>query len=101
MAEPIPVDDAFYDRADSFIRLANEHCANTPIGKVSASLMFGLSRFNSWVVASSCESGEAMQKERKQAIEYFVGEFRKMLEQNLDDYIANFDDYMGGDDDES
>lgn len=97
MAEPIPVDDAFYDRADSFIRLANEHCANTPIGKTSASFMFGLSRFNSWVVASSHDSREAMQKERKQAIEYFVGEYRKMLEQNLDDYIANFDDYMGDD----
>ena len=33
MVEPIPVDDAFYDRADSFIRLANEHSEKTPLGK--------------------------------------------------------------------
>lgn len=98
MADSIPVDDAFYDRADSFIRLANEHCAKTPHGKVSASFMFGLSRFNAWVVASSSDSREGMAKEREQAIEYFLGEYRKMLEQNLDDYIENFDDYMGDDD---
>jgi hypothetical protein len=59
--------------------------------------MFGLSRFNAWVVASSSDSREDMAKEREQAIEYFLGEYRKMLEQNLDDYVENFDDYMGDD----
>jgi hypothetical protein len=98
MAEPIPVDDAFYDRADSFIRLANEHSEKTPLGKTSASFMFGLSRFNAWVVASSCDSRKAMAKEREHALGYFVAEFRKMLEQNLDDYLENFDDYMRPDD---
>lgn len=93
MTEPIPVDDAFFDRADSFIRLANEHCTKNPHGKVSASFMFGLSRFNSWVVASSCDSRDEMAMERDRAITYFLDEYRKMLEENLDDYLANFDAY--------
>jgi hypothetical protein len=27
-------------------------------------------------------------------VEYFVGEYRKMLEENLDEYIEHFDKYM-------
>jgi hypothetical protein len=35
-----------------------------------------------------------MRELRAKNIEDFVGEYRKMLEENLDDYIANFDDYI-------
>ena len=27
-------------------------------------------------------------------MDYFVGEYRKMLDENLDDYIKNFEKYM-------
>ena len=46
MAENTTVDEEFYNRADSFIHLANDHCANIGRGKVSASFMYGMSRFN-------------------------------------------------------
>lgn len=94
MSQNNSTDDTFYDRADSFIQLANRHCNGIGHGKVSASLLFGASRFNSFVVATSCDSGQEMQTQREEAVAYFVGEFRKMLEQNLDDYIENFERYM-------
>jgi hypothetical protein len=31
-------------------------------------------------------------------LEYFVSEYKKMLDENLDDYIDNFNEYMGVDD---
>ncbi len=31
---------------------------------------------------------------KEETIEYFVQEYRKMLPENLDDYIKNFEDYM-------
>ena len=36
-----------------------------------------------------------MSASKYELIEYFVNDFRDHLEENLDDYIDNFDDYMG------
>jgi len=70
------VDDAFYDRADSFIHLANEHCADMGRGKVSASFMYGMSRFNAWVSAT----GFDMKASRQETVDYI---------DHFDKYIAN------------
>ena len=94
MAEELKVDDGFYDRADSFIHLANEHCANLGRGKVSASFMYGMSRFNAWVSATGFESSEDMKASRQATIDYFVAQYKAMLEENLDDYIDHFAKYM-------
>ena len=85
---------AFFDRADSFINLANQHCDTVARGRVSASFMFALSRFNAWVCAMTCSSADELKGDREGAIEYFVKEYRSMLEQNLSDYTDHFDDYM-------
>ncbi len=37
---------------------------------------------------------EAKGDAKGDAIKYFVDEYRKMLQQNLQDYIDNFDNYM-------
>jgi hypothetical protein len=88
------LDDTFYDRADAHIGLSNEQSDKTPLGRVSASMMYATARYNAWVSASGFQSGEDMAKSREQTIEYFVQGYRMMLEQNLDQYIANFDAYM-------
>jgi hypothetical protein len=36
-----------------------------------------------------------MAEAREEAIEYFCEQYRLMLEENLDDYIENFEKYMG------
>jgi hypothetical protein len=35
-----------------------------------------------------------MEAKKLETFEYFVAEYAKMLEENLDDCIANFDKYM-------
>ena len=89
------VDETFWDRADRFINVANDFCDQIPRGKVSASLLYAAARFNSFVVTASAKSAEEMQNEKNAALEYFVGQYRKMLEENLDDHIQNFEKYMG------
>lgn len=89
-----PIDPQFYDRADAFIHLANEHCGKMGRGKVSASFMYGMSRFNAWVSACGFHSAEEMQEAKAETLEYFVRQYRAMLEENLEDYIENFDEYM-------
>lgn len=87
-------DDAFFDRADAHIELANQQVAGTDNGKVSASMLYATARFNTWVAASGYRTGKSMAEDREKIRDYFVGEYVKMLEDHLDDYIGNFDRYM-------
>ena len=86
--------DEFFGRADEHIHLANEQCGRAGRGTVSASFLYGASRFNAWNSACNAGSRTQLQGERDRIIDYFVGEYRKMLTENLDDYIANYDSYM-------
>ena len=90
-----PEDDKeFFERADAYITLANEQATSVSRGKVSASMMFATARFNAWVSASGTDTGEELASVKDEALEYFVGEYRKMLEENIDEYIEHFDKYM-------
>ena len=89
------MDDEFYDRADAHINLSNKQISDhVSKGKVSASFMYSVARFNAWVSACGWRSGKEMAEAKEETMEYFTTEFRKMLEENLDDYIENFDSYM-------
>ena len=89
------VDDEFYKRADAHIHLSNDQI-NEKIGKgkVSASNMYATARFNAWVSACGWDSGKEMAEAKQETLKYFVTEYKKMLEENLDDYIENFESYM-------
>ena len=89
------VDDKFYDRADAHINLSNEQLKEIGLVKVNDSMMYALVRFNSWVSASGFDSAKEMSTARDEIIDYFSIQYRRMLEENLDNYIANFDKFMG------
>ncbi|WP_122664820.1 DUF3144 domain-containing protein [Pseudomonas viridiflava] len=92
---PDATDQAFYDRADAHIELSNEQLKTFEnIGQVNASMMFGTTRFNAWVSARSFKSGEEMAQAREAMLKYFCDQYRLMLEDNLDDHINNFGQYM-------
>jgi hypothetical protein len=63
---PDAADEAFYDRADAPINLSNEQLREFgDLGKVSASMMFGTTRFNAWMSARHFKSGEEMAQARE------------------------------------
>jgi hypothetical protein len=86
-------DHDFYDRADEHLRVASDHLSEASQGKVSASLMYACARFNAWVSANHRQSPAELKSAYGETIEYFVAEYRKMLVQNLDDYVDNFNRY--------
>lgn len=93
------MDNKFYERADAHIDLANSHFGeDVTRGEASASLLYGAARFNAWISASGWNNAEEMAGSKQETMEYFVTEYRKMLEENLDDYIENFNQYMQLDD---
>jgi hypothetical protein len=92
---PKDLDDHFYDRADAHIVLSNDQIAHVDSkGKVSASMLYATARFNAWLSANGFSSGEQMAAAREETIAYFCEQYRLMLEENLDDYIKNFSQYM-------
>jgi len=91
---PADVDDNFYERADAHINLSNDQMEGATRGKVSASMLYGVSRFNAWVSACGFKSGTQMREARAQTIEYFTEQYKKMLSENIDDYIEHFEKYM-------
>lgn len=91
---PVDTDEEFFKRADAIIDVANEQLSGATRGKVSASCMYATARFNAWVSACGVDSGEELQAARQEAIDYFTGQYRTMLEENLDEYIRNFVKYM-------
>ncbi|MBS9726352.1 DUF3144 domain-containing protein [Pseudomonas stutzeri] len=93
-------DDKFYERADAHIQLSNDQISGyVAKGKVSASMMYATARFNSWVSACRWNSAEEMAAAKEETIEYFLTEYRKMLSENMDDYINNFQSYKQVDQD--
>ncbi len=86
MSENIP-DQEFFELADSFIRLANQHRENIPATKVSSAFLYAAARYNAFVAASA--DGADPESEREVVIEYFTQQYRKMISENMDDYIKN------------
>ncbi|CAA6680160.1 MULTISPECIES: DUF3144 domain-containing protein [unclassified Lentimonas] len=88
-------DPEFFSRADAHINLSNSQIqADIGPGKVSASLLYSAARFNAWVTATGYSSGDEMKAQKEEVIDYFATEYIKMLEENLDEYIENFDEHM-------
>jgi len=84
--------NGFLKRADAHIALANEQMSeDLTQGEISASFMYGASRFNAWIAACSFESKEDMQEAKEETIEYFIKEYKLALEEHLQHHIDHFD----------
>ena len=87
-------DEKFFNRADAHIQLANEQLADAVRGNVSGSLMFAAARYNAWVSATDLQSSKELQNKKEALMDYFLSQYKSMLEHNFDNYIAHYDDYM-------
>lgn len=94
MAEHPDLDPNFYNRADAHIDLSNSQLADINPGKVSASMMYATARFNAYVSWIGFQNPADMAEAREETIRYFVEQYQIMLEENLDDYIQNFNSYQ-------
>ncbi len=92
-----PIDANFYKRADAHIQLANSYInEETPPADATNSLMFASSRFNAWIAAMGFKSAEEMKAEKKEVIDFFTTQYKLMLEENFDNYVENFEQFITG-----
>ena len=85
--------EAFWQRTDEVIALANQQSENEESEAVSGSLLYASARFNAFIIAAQAGSKSALQSGKEQALEYFTEQYRQLLAENLDDYIANYAEY--------
>jgi hypothetical protein len=93
-AMPVNAGTDFYTRADAHIHTCNEQLTpKVHAEEVSASLTYALARFNAWMAAHSNASAASLEASRAETIAYCVSQFQEMLEENIDDYVKNFERY--------
>ncbi len=86
-------DVEFRKRADAYIQVANEQTERASVEQTGFSLLFAAARFNSFLVYTMAGSAEEMAAQRQRAIEYFSEQYIRMLKENFDDHVENFDTY--------
>ncbi|MDH5548041.1 MAG: DUF3144 domain-containing protein [Gammaproteobacteria bacterium] len=87
-------DKAFLDLADTFIALANQHCTEEDLGRVSAAFLYAAARFNTYVVASSAPDAKEFASYQSRAMIYLQSEYQKMLTEHFADYAEHFNAYL-------
>lgn len=86
---------AFYQRADAIIELANSQLSETShSGQVGASLLYAAARYSASVASIGFVKGSDFAQEKEEIIEFYTRQYRQMLSDNLDDYAQNFDKYV-------
>ncbi len=88
-------DKQFYEMADAYIALANKQSGKTDQGTVSATFLYAAARFNTFLVAQASDSAEQFSSRKEEIMEYFMAEYKKMLEEHFEDYSKNFAMYLG------
>ena len=83
-------DDKYYQRADEVINLANKQCDDITPTKVNLSLMFASARFSAFITATLANDLDELKRDREEAVKYFTEQFSKMLNENLDENIKNY-----------
>lgn len=86
------IDKEFRKMADSFIDLANQHANADNREVVSMALLYAAARFNSFVVAAHAPDLKKFDADRRKALEFFLGKYKEMLDENLDDYRKMYDE---------
>ena len=88
-------DEQFFQRVDTLIAITNGYIkSEVHPTRVSNSFMFAAARFNAWMVAAGYKNVEEFASEKEKVLTHFTEQYKMMLNENLDDYIKNFDKYM-------
>ena len=84
-------DVKFIKMADLFIEEANKKCQGADHQLVNASMLYATARFSAFITASMSESKENYEAGMDQAIEFYLEEFKKMLQEHMKQYKKVFD----------
>ena len=80
----MPYPPEFLELVDEFIHLANRLAEGGNDGEVSAAILFAAGRYN----AFNFVSNNGAEQDRAKSVEFYVSEYRKAVESNLDGVVG-------------
>jgi hypothetical protein len=80
----MPYPPEFLTLVDEFVALAHRLAENRDPGEVSAAILFAAGRYN----AFNFVTRDGVPENRARAVDFYVSEYRKALEQNLDGVVG-------------
>ncbi len=87
-----------YDLVDALVELANQATdQDLDPGEAHQAMMFAAARYGAFIVAASSESKDDFEQDKLDARNFYMDQFRQLLNENFDDYLANYNDYLGED----
>ena len=85
-----------YDLVDAMVELANQATDKSlEPGEAHQAMMFAAARYGAFIVAASSESKEDFEQDKLDARNFYMDQFRQLLNENFDDYLANYKTYLG------
>lgn len=93
MSSTTEPDEQFWELADAFITLANEHSQQMDPNAIDTALRYASARFSAHIVASQSPSAEAIKADKEKATKHFSDQYQQMFADNLEDYETNFEAY--------
>lgn len=91
-------DDEFYwELVESFLDKANAASEQIDLGIISAALMNAAARFNAYTVAASSIDASEFSEDLPETTNYLTGRYRDLLKEHMEDYRANFKNYICAD----
>lgn len=85
-------EQVFWDLVDKFVMVANESSDEVATSTVSSAMLYASARFNAFIASAEAQSADQLKTQRSGAMDFFTGQYKGMLGENLDDYIDNFDE---------
>ena len=80
------LDEIYRRMIDLFIDRANEFAETNSQENVGLALLYAAARFNAHVVSQHANTLEDYEKDVPRAREFFRGQYKQMLDENLEDY---------------
>ncbi len=85
-------DPKFFQRADEFIQVANRQMSTVENPqRVPTALIWSGARYAAWLNASISPSREVLVDNRDDMVEAFTAQFKQLLTEQFDYYIAHYD----------
>lgn len=95
---PATGDERIFDLADQLVAQANMATdQGLSPGEVHQALMYASARYGAFIVAASSESKADFKEDKLEARNFYLDQFRQLLNDNFDDYLHHYEHYLGED----
>lgn len=78
------MDDQYWKMTEEYIRISNRLNKTIHIDKVASAMLYSAARYNAYHFTKS--SGDIV-ADKEAGMQFYVEQFKKMLEMNIDDFI--------------